>query len=402
MTGARRVIALLLLAGVMLIDGYDLNAMALAQTYVAPELGLQVTDFWSVHSAVLVGLGLGALVIAPLGDRFGRKPVIVLGCFTIAVATFATGFSASIPAFAFWRLITGIALGACLANVSALSSEIAPEGNRSTIMAIVSSGIAVGALIAGVTAPELVRFGGWSMLFDLPALIALALALGLSVVLPGGKPSREQAPKGSKVPLVQLLSPPLACPMILFASIYMVNAVALYMLVSWTPVVLPQAGFEPDLAVRVQGLLQGAGLVVSIGLAFLIDKWKPALTLTVGYAIIALSFAAIWGSPADPMLWSVLLLVAGGGVTGIHGALMALSPKIFPSAVLSSAIGMAVAISRIGAIAAPPLGKMLIDGGVSPNGYYLSLAVPVGLCMVLTLLLPRVLLHRATTAKAKA
>lgn len=392
MTGARRIAALLLLAGVMVIDGYDLNAMALAQKYLAPVLDLKETSFWVVHSAVLVGLGIGALLIAPLGDRFGRKRIIVAGCLTIAAATFATGFSASIPAFALWRLLTGIALGACLANVSALSAEVAPAGRRSTIMAVVSAGIAIGAMLAGFTAPELVGLGGWQALFFLPAAIALALGLGLAAVLPGDTSEGAPARSAAKVPLAELLKPPLAFPLAVFAATYMINAIALYMLVSWTPVVLPQAGFEVDLAVRVQGLLQGAGLFVSILLAFLLDRWKPGLTLTLGYLVIGAAFLAIWGTPADPVSWSILLLIAGGGVTGIHGALMALSPKLFPSRVLSSAIGTAVAISRIGAIAAPPIGAALIDGGISPAGYYLSLVVPVALCALLTLLVPKALI----------
>ena len=74
-----RVLALVLLGGVMLIDGYDLNAMALAVPWLAPELGLEPTAFGIVHSAVLLGLGAGALLVAPLGDRIGRKPVIVGG-----------------------------------------------------------------------------------------------------------------------------------------------------------------------------------------------------------------------------------------------------------------------------------------------------------------------------------
>ncbi|AKH43907.1 AAHS family 4-hydroxybenzoate transporter-like MFS transporter [Altererythrobacter atlanticus] len=395
MTGGRRIAALILLAGVMLIDGYDLNAMALAQKYLAPELGLKETDFWVVHSAVLVGLGIGALLIAPLGDRFGRKRIIVTGCLVIAVTTLATALSASIATFAIWRLLTGIALGACLANVSALSSEIAPEGRRSTVMAVVSAGIAIGAMAAGFTAPELVGWGGWEMLFLVPGGIALMLGIGLAFVLPGNKAAADGArpASGTKsgVPLMDLLRPPLAFPLAVFASTYMINAIALYMLVSWTPVVLPNAGFDVDLAVRIQGLLQGAGLFVSIFLAFLLDRWKPGLTLTIGYLLIGVAFLAIWGTPADPLSWSILLLIAGGGITGIHGALMALSPKLFPSTVLSSAIGAAVAISRIGAIAAPPIGAALIDGGVSPAGYFLSLTIPVGLCVLLTLLIPKVI-----------
>ncbi len=106
-----------------------------------------------------------------------------------------------------------------------------------------------------------------------------------------------------------------------------------------------------------QGLMQGAGLPVSILLAWLLDRWKPGLTLGLGYAVVAAAFALLFATPMTVLTWSILLMIAGGGIAGIHGALMALSPSSFPSRVLSSAIGTAVAVSRIGAIAAPILGR---------------------------------------------
>ena len=299
MNPARRIRALILLAGVMLIDGYDLNAMSLAIAWLAPEMGLEPTSFALVQSADLLGLGLGALLFAPLGDRIGRKPLIVGGCLVIAVATLSTGLSGTVPAFAFWRLVTGIGLGTCLANVSALSAEVAPQGRRSTVMATVSAGIGIGAMLAGFTAPEVVAFGGWKMLFFIPAGIALALAILLAAVLEGGKPAHADKADAAKVPLVELLRPPLLLPMAVFTITYMINAVALYMLVRWTPVLLPKAGFTIELAARIQGLLQGGGLAVGIGLAFLLDRWKPGTTFVLGYAVVALSFVAIWATPAS-------------------------------------------------------------------------------------------------------
>jgi AAHS family 4-hydroxybenzoate transporter-like MFS transporter len=68
---------------------------------------------------------------------------------------------------------------------------------------------------------------------------------------------------------------------------------------------------------------------------------------------------------------------------------MALSPKLFPSRVLSTAIGAAVAISRVGAIAAPIMGAALIDRGISPAGYFLTLVIPAVLCAGLVLLVPK-------------
>ncbi|WEK45935.1 MAG: MFS transporter [Candidatus Andeanibacterium colombiense] len=386
---ARKLIALFLMAGVMVIDGYDLNSMALAMPAIAGEMGLQQTDFAWALSAVLLGLGAGAFLIAPLGDRFGRKPIIVAGALGVAATTAATALSTDVMHFAFWRLLTGLALGACLANVSALSSEVAPEGKRSTVMAVVSAGIAVGAMLGGFTAPEVIRAWGWQGMFFIPAGIALVLGIGLAFLLDDDRPA--PAAVKAKVPLVELFRPPLVFPMALFAAAYMTNAIALYMLTSWTVRILPPELFGPDLPKRLLGLMQGAGLPVSILLAWLLDRWKPGTTLALGYAIIAAAFALIFVTPATVLTWTILLMIAGGGIAGIHGALMALSPKLFPSNVLSSAIGTAVAVSRIGAIAAPIFGAKLIEYGITPNGYFGVLIVPAAVCGLIILLVPNVI-----------
>ncbi|WP_183030069.1 MFS transporter [Altericroceibacterium spongiae] len=398
MSNFMRFLTLVLIGGVMLIDGFDLNAMPLALPYLAPQLQLSPDDFGVVFSAVLVGLGVGALFVAPLGDRFGRRLLIVSACLGIAVTTFGTAFADSVAHFALWRLATGIALGACLPNVSALSAELAPPDKRSFVMSLVSAGIAIGAMSAGILAPELVRFGGWEMLFFTPAVFALFLAVSLAFCLPartllhdkGGAEDKSPA----RAPLLALISKPYIAPFALFALIYALNSVALYMLTSWLPTLLPQAGFSMAFSSRLAGLLQGGGLVFGIAISLLLDKWKPGPAILSGYGLVALALFGIGLLPSAPLEWGVLLIVAGGGITGIHMAIMALTPSLFPSHILSSAIGAGVAIARLGAIAGPMVGEWLIKSEITPAYFFLALVVPVGLCGAIALLIPGVMQSR--------
>jgi len=392
------VLPLVLMFGVMFIDGYDLNAMSLAVPYLLGETGLSRTDFGLVFSADLVGLGAGALVIAPLGDRIGRRAMIVATCLGIAVATFGTSFAGDITGFAAWRFFTGLALGGCLPNVSAFSAELASPGRRAFTMAVVSAGIAIGALVAGFTAPELNAIGGWRMLFYVPAAIALALAIAQQIVLPGKPPRREtvSAEARSSVPLLDLLKPPYVLPFAIFAGIYAINALALYMLVRWVPSFLPDAGFTSDYSVRITGLMQGAALPIGIGIAFLIDRWRPGLTFLLAYLCVAGCFLALFTLPPSQVTWGVLLLLAGGGVAGVNSSLMTLTSYLFPSHMLSSAIGLGVAIARGGAIAGPPIGGMLIEGGASPAEYFACMAIPMAICAALSLLIPLALRIRGS------
>jgi len=85
-----------LCALVMVIDGYDLAAMPLAVPHVAHAWRIPPQNFgWSL-SAVLVGLGLGAILLGSLGDRYGRRPAVLIATAAIALATAATATAGSV------------------------------------------------------------------------------------------------------------------------------------------------------------------------------------------------------------------------------------------------------------------------------------------------------------------
>lgn len=400
MTGTRRILALILLAGVFVMDGYDLSAMPLAVPHLTGDLGLSPAQFGIVFSAVLVGLGGGAALIAPLGDRLGRAPLIIFGCLATALATLGTATADSVTEFAFWRLLTGASLGACLPNCSALSAELASEKKRATVMTLVAAGITVGAMLAGLTAPEVVGLAGWQGLFMLPALFAAALAGLLWLVLPKEalRPAASPQESKGKAPQIELFRRPWSLPFAVFAAALTLNAVNLYLLTQWTPIVLPQAGFTVDQAARVTGLMQGTGFVFGLTMSVLIDRWKPGLTLVAAYGMMTICFLAIGLSTPDPARWTVLLLLGVGGISGAVMALPALSPSLFPSHLLSSAIGMGVLVSRVGAIAGPMIGQHMLGAGVAPAHFIMVAALPTALCALICLALPRAMAVRERMA----
>ena len=261
---ARHILALILLGGVFVMEGFDIAAMGIAVPRLEEALGLSPASFGWVFTGILVGLGVGGATVAPLGDRFGRRALIVAGCLATGVFTLATSTAETTTAFLFWRFMTGFALGACLPNVSALSSEIAPARLRATIMAVVSAGIPVGLFIAGMLAPAIIPAWGWQGLFHVPGGFAIVLALVLLVMLDGGAPASAGQPRASgvRLPQLTLFAKPWLLPFAVFAAMLGLNACNLYLLNSWLPTVLPQAGLTLDDAARVAGVANLAGLVI--------------------------------------------------------------------------------------------------------------------------------------------
>lgn len=118
----RLIVSLFLCGLVLFIDGYDLAALPLALPHIATALDIAPARFGFALSAVLLGLGVGAVLLAPLGDRFGRRRTIILSVICIGLLTMATATGTSIGGFIVWRLLTGLALGACLPNVTAVGA----------------------------------------------------------------------------------------------------------------------------------------------------------------------------------------------------------------------------------------------------------------------------------------
>lgn len=403
MTPARRTLSLVLLGGVFVMEGYDIAAMSLAVPRLDAALGLPPASFGWVFSALLIGLGAGGALLAPFGDRIGRRPLIVFGSLVVAVATLATATATSVSGFLVWRLITGVAFGACLPNVSALSAELAPERLRATLMAVVSAGIPLGIALAGLLAPEVIAVGGWQGLFVVPGLLAAALALALGYVLAAGPPEAQASdkPRGARLPQLELFKAPWLPPFAVFAAMLSLNAMNLYFLNSWVPTVLPDAGFTLDEAARVSGIVQLAAIAIGVAASLGIDRWRPAATLAAMFAAMAASFAAVGLTAPEPLRWTLLLMVGVGGASAGGMALPALCAYLFPPRLLSSAIGMGVLVARLGAIAGPPVGAALLKAGASPQAFFTAAAVPAGLCVLMALAVPAALaVRRREEAKA--
>src|ERR1700748_1576451 len=92
--GANRVA--LLCAAVLVLEGFDLGAMAFTLPAISEAWHLKPAAFTAALTAASVGLFLGSLLCGWLGDRVGRKPVLV-GCVVLfGVMSLATAFATSV------------------------------------------------------------------------------------------------------------------------------------------------------------------------------------------------------------------------------------------------------------------------------------------------------------------
>jgi len=164
---------------IMLVDGYDIQVMALAVPAIAKEWSIAPSHFGLALSAALLGLSVGAAFIAPLGDRLGRRTLLIGAMAVVGATTMATSTAASPMQFVAWRFVTGVGLGVSIPNCNAWTAEYVPIRNRATILVVMNAAIGAGAFCAGFVAPLIFAHWGWRGAFVIggasPLLIGLAI-----------------------------------------------------------------------------------------------------------------------------------------------------------------------------------------------------------------------------------
>ncbi len=158
---------------------------------LVPALPILVTTFGSdvavaqmTVSLFMVGLALSQLIMGPLSDRFGRKPVLLLGLGLAVLATFGCLLAETLPQLIAARFLQ--ALGGATGMVVS-RAIIRDLYNRDRVGAMISLVIAV-MMIAQMLSPlmgGLIETAfGWRAIFYILGAGSLAITLGIAVALP--------------------------------------------------------------------------------------------------------------------------------------------------------------------------------------------------------------------------
>jgi len=183
-----------------LLFGYDWVVIGGARQFFEIYFHLQSASAvgWA-NSCALVGCFAGSLIAGALGDRYGRKPVLVASAVLFAVSSFLTGWAFSFANFILWRIAGGVAIGLS-SNISPLYiAEVSPAAHRGRLVSLNQFAVVIGILLAQImnwqiaapvpehASPEALLMSwnvqlGWRWMFTavaVPAIVFLATASGI-------------------------------------------------------------------------------------------------------------------------------------------------------------------------------------------------------------------------------
>lgn len=410
-----------LCALIALLDGFDTQAIAYVAPVIAEKWGMSVAGFGPIFGAGLAGLTVGAFILSPAADRFGRKSIILLSMLIFGVFSLVTAWAGSMNELLVYRFLTGVGLGGAMPNIIALTSEYAPARLRATLVTIMFCGFPFGSTVGGLISAPLIGAYGWPAVFIVGGVAPLLVLLVLLVWLPesvrylvaSGAPAERirhilhrldparadqitpdsvyvlNEPKAAGFTVAQLFQEGRARTTLLLWAAFFMNLLVMYFLVNWLPSLLRAGGMPIQTAILSTAVLNLGGVVGAISLGRMIDRRNPHLVLGTAYAASALFIVGVAFGAHDLWLLMPAIFLAGFGVVGAQIGMNALAAGIYPTAIRSTGVGWALGVGRIGSIIGPVVGGMLLGAGWSAQGVILAAVAPALLASVAVFVLGR-------------
>jgi len=397
---------------VMIVDGFDLQAMAFAAPALAAEWGIKRELLGPVLAASIAGMGVGSVLLGWLADRLGRKLAFCLCFASQAVGSLLCIGAGSLSALFAFRIIVGVGLGGAAPLAAALVAEWTPQRVRGAAVALAIVAVPLGGMLGASLAQQLIPTHGWRAVFGALTVLCgacLALAVLLLPESPKYLARRPQhharlaqlmnrlvrAPRftasdrflieddshGSAAELVQLVSPPYLGTTLLLWAAFSCNTLALYGFVNWLPTVLSSTGASLGAALNGSFAFNAGGIVGAVSGASLLGRYgsrRVGVTVaSLGAAVallIGLALALSGRIERAAAVVLALVIVAGACLHGMQAFLYAVGAHSYPTPIRASGVGTASAVARVGGVLSSAVGSAFFALGLSVGQFFYILA----------------------------
>jgi DHA1 family bicyclomycin/chloramphenicol resistance-like MFS transporter len=181
-----RLIVLLMAMGA--IGPVSLNILVPATPGLAVIFDTKVETVQLTLSLYLMGLAVSQLVLGPLSDRFGRKPVLLTGLFITAAASIAAIYSTSIVTLILWRSLQALGASSGLVIGRAIIRDLYSRDRAASMIGLVTTVMVLAPMAAPLIGGILDTAFGWEYTFVLTATLAVVVLIWAYFALPETRP----------------------------------------------------------------------------------------------------------------------------------------------------------------------------------------------------------------------
>ncbi len=423
-------------------DGLDSNLISFAAPYFGSQYHLTKLQLGNIFSMGLFGTMVGGFALGYLGDRIGRRPVVVFATALFGILTMCFALANSYGSLVSLRFIDGLPLGGMLPLAWALNIEYAPKRYRATIVTVIMMGYSLGTALGGPIAIWLIPKFGWKSVFVFGGAFSLFCAGILFAILP--ESIRFLASKGLGAdrigPIIRRIAPDQLIPAgatfvvsdesqrntllyphrdfkpsLLFRgelrwitpliwAAYIVSSLAVFFIVNWTPVVFEALKYSRKEAATAASLYSAMGAVGGLLLMRFTDK-RGAIAITVMPVMTAILLVVASFVGMGHIEFLALSAITGGFLIGGHFGMHSICGIFYPSAYRANGAGWATSMAKIGSVAGPILGGIILSTTLPVRYIFAVLAVcpaVMAVCIYLVGRMHRRILGREALAAAES
>ena len=172
-----------LLAVIVAVPVIGMTIISPALTLIKNDLGISFSDTQLVLTLYFTFLALGQILSGPFSDKYGRKPILILGATIYSISAFAASYSSNIEILLILRCIQGFGAAACLSVGRTILSdcfEISEAAKQMSKMTAIMAIIPISCFIFG---GFLAEFLGWRINLIALGVISLILIILISLLL---------------------------------------------------------------------------------------------------------------------------------------------------------------------------------------------------------------------------
>ena len=414
-----------------LFDGYDTFNPAYVIHYVAGPWGLKGGQAGLLISSGLIGFLIGSAVHGLVADRLGRRGTLLAGLWITSIFTVLTAlFADSFASFCALRVLTGLGLGVLLPLATTYINELAPRRVANTFALWgVALGWALGGTIAGLVGVFATPALGWKALYWVGAFSFLLLPF-LHAQLPESpkflvlsnrsdeirgllsrlRPERAALYDTSTISVAraQQVANPVA---VLVSAKYRRTTLAIWLsaflslfcifgLTGWIPTVMMQRGETFSASFGFGAVMQIMSFLGGLVLGHLIDQHgRSRGLLGLWWAVGGLAVLMLVVLNTHLMNVTAVAL-AGFCIIGAQFVLNNFTAASYETGVRATAVGMELAIARVGAILGPLVAGTLQQIYQSPTPMFVSIGLSAMAAGAIILLAERPAVEQVRAADA--
>ena len=283
-------------------------------------------------------LAIGILLLGPVGDKYGRRKVLIGSLTLYIVASIACSMATNIWVMIFFRILQSIGAGGGMATSVALIRDCFEGDKRSNVLTIVAVIGVLGPVAAPILGQVLIWNLGWQSTFWSPAIVA-GICMLLTFMLPGDIPKERYT--GSILGAVGTVMPILKNGDFKRFTI-MMNMVAFCILayISVSEYIYKDKGFGVG---DMYSLYLASAMLIGVALMLLINKIgiSNRNRLKVIFALVLFAVVVMWTiGDMHPLLFllGVIPIIAVSATARSFGFNILLAQDVGNSGAISSVL----------------------------------------------------------------